>query len=161
MGGLSSAPTLVFAQINSQNWGSVRGRVLGANSCGEGGELGIVVTSRVLLLPRLAWILSAVEARMVRKGERYRSTAPLEVIAMTAWAAPCIGGEVGVLPAGEEFVVSNDPAEGATAVYCDPVRYDQLHAHFVSAKDRRNKRYSGYYLCIDLGLIAERCERVG
>jgi hypothetical protein len=98
---------------------------------------------------------------MVRKGERYQSKAPLEVIAMTAWTAPCTGGEDGVLPAGEEFVVSNDPPEGATAVYCDPVRYDELHAHFVPAKDRSNKRYSGYYLCIDLGLIAERCERVG
>jgi hypothetical protein len=98
---------------------------------------------------------------MVHKGERYRATAPLDVIAMTSWAAPCTGGEDGVLPAGEEFVVSNDPPEGATAVYCDPVRYDELHAHFVAAKDRRHKKYTGYYLCVDLGLIAERCERVG
>ena len=54
---------------------------------------------------------------------------------MTSWAAPCTGGEDGILPDGEEFVVANDPPEGATAVYCDPVRYDQLHAYFVS-KDR-------------------------
>jgi hypothetical protein len=98
---------------------------------------------------------------MVSKGERYRSRVPLEVIAMTSWAAPFTGGEEGVLPAGEEFVIVDDPPEGATAVYCDPVRYDELHAHFVSAKDRRKKRYTGYYLCIDLRLIAERCERLG
>lgn len=98
---------------------------------------------------------------MVRKGERYRSAAPLEVIAMTSWAAPFTGGNRGVLPTGEEFVVSHDPAEGATAVYCAPVRYDELHAHFVPAKDRRSKRYRGYYLCIGLSLIADHCQRVG
>jgi hypothetical protein len=97
---------------------------------------------------------------MVRKGERYRSTVPLKVIAMTSWNAPYTGGEEAVLPAGEEFAIANDPPEGATAVYCDPIRYDELHAHFVPAKDRRNKRYSGYYLCIDLSLIAEHCERL-
>ncbi|MGH7174616.1 MAG: hypothetical protein ACRELG_30480 [Gemmataceae bacterium] len=97
---------------------------------------------------------------MLRKGERYRTTIPLKVIAMTSWAAPFTGGEEGVLPTGEEFILSDDPVEGATAVYCDPVRYDALHAHFISAKDRRNKRYLGYYLCIDLSLIADHCERV-
>lgn len=98
---------------------------------------------------------------MVRKGERYRCKAPLEVIAMTSWAAPFTGGADKVLPAGEEFVVASDPPVGATAVCCNPVRYDELHAHFVSAKDRRNKRYSGYYLCIDIGLIDEQCESMG
>ena len=99
---------------------------------------------------------------MVREGERYRSEVPLRVIIMTLWAAaPCTGGADGVLPTGEEFVVSNDPPEGATAVYCRPVRYDALHAHFVRSKDRCDKRYSGYYLCIDLALIAERCDRPG
>jgi len=29
---------------------------------------------------------------VVRKGERYRNKRLLKVIAMTAWAAPCTGG---------------------------------------------------------------------
>jgi hypothetical protein len=97
---------------------------------------------------------------MVRKGQRYRSIVPLQVIAMTSWAAPFTGGEKRVLPAGEEFVISNDPPEGATAVYCDPVRYEELHAQFVPTRDRQSKRYTGYYLCIDLNVIAGQCEQV-
>ncbi|MCA9285540.1 MAG: hypothetical protein KDA22_10010 [Phycisphaerales bacterium] len=98
---------------------------------------------------------------MVHRGEHYRCTVPLPVIAMTRWRAPCTGGERAVLPAGEAFVIANEPPEGATAVYCDPVRYDELHAHFVSARDRRDRRYVGYHLCIEIGAIVESCERVG
>jgi hypothetical protein len=97
---------------------------------------------------------------VVRKGERYRSVRPLKVIAMTAWAAPCTGGDDAILPAGEEFIVSHDPVEWATAVYCDPVRYEELHAHFVSAKDRKKKRHCGYYLCVPLAAIRRSCELV-
>ena len=96
---------------------------------------------------------------MVRKGERYRTLTELKVIAMTAWAAPSTGGDHAVLPADEEFIIANDPPPAATAVYCDPVRYDELHGHFVSAEDRHHKLYSGYCLCIDLDLIA-KCKRV-
>lgn len=97
---------------------------------------------------------------MIRKGERYRSRKPLKVIAMTSWYAPCTGGDYAILPADEEFIVSHDPAEGASAVYCDPVRYEELHAHFVSAKDRKNKKYCGYYLCVPLAVIRRSCTLV-
>jgi O-acetyl-ADP-ribose deacetylase (regulator of RNase III) len=97
---------------------------------------------------------------VIRKGKRYRSRRPLKVIAMTSWAAPCTGGDDAILPADEEFIVSHDPAEGATAVYCDPVRYEELHAHFVGAEDRKNKRYCGYYLCVPLAAIRRSCELV-
>ncbi len=97
---------------------------------------------------------------MIHKGERYRAERAMKVGVMTSWAAPCTGGEDGILPDGEEFVVANDPPEGATAVYCDPVRYDQLHAYFVSAKDRRSRRYRGYYLCVPIAAILAECIRV-
>ncbi len=98
---------------------------------------------------------------MIRRGERYRATRPLHIIAMTSWFAPCTGGNDAILPAGEEFVVSSDPVEGATAVSCDPVQYDQLHSHFVPARDRRNRRYRGYYLCVTIAEILAACTRVG
>jgi O-acetyl-ADP-ribose deacetylase (regulator of RNase III) len=82
----------------------------------------------------------------------------VKVIAMTSWAAPCTGGSDAVFPAGEKFVVSSDAAEGATAVYCDPVRYEELHARFVSAKDRKHKLYCGYYLCVPIAAIHRNCE---
>lgn len=97
---------------------------------------------------------------MVRKGERYRALSPLEVVAMTSWAAPFTGGGDAILPAGEEFVIASDPPASATAVYCNPVRYDELHAHFVAENEREDSKYRGYHLCIDLGLVANKCERV-
>ena len=99
--------------------------------------------------------------RMPRKGDRYRAKQSFPVIVMTAWAAPCTGGEKGMFPADEAFVVSNDPVEGATAVNCEAVRYDRLHAQFVPEEDRTNPLYCGYYLCIDIDYIMSRCKRVG
>jgi hypothetical protein len=97
---------------------------------------------------------------VIHKDQRYRSLAPLEVTAMISWAAPFTSGEVGILPGGEEFIIANDPSETATAVYCKPVRYDELQAHFVPAADRHNKRYMGYCLGIKLNLIVKQCEQI-
>lgn len=97
---------------------------------------------------------------MIKKGERYRTKRPLKVIAMTSWVAPYTGGAHALLPAGEEFIVSNDPVQGAKAVYCDPVRYEELHSRFVSTKDRKNNKYCGYYLCIQLAAIRRSCDHV-
>lgn len=99
--------------------------------------------------------------RVPRKGDRYRVKTALPIIVMTGWAAPCTGGEKAILPAGEAFIVSNDPFEGATAVSCDAVRYERLHAQLVSEEDRNNPLYCGYWLCIDIDFIMSRCKRVG
>jgi hypothetical protein len=98
---------------------------------------------------------------MIRKGERYRTSEAVEVIAMTHWVGPFTGGARATLPAGEEFVVSNDPPPGATAVYCDPVRYDALHSLFVPKTDRDQPNYGGYYLCVPLEAIRTQCRNVG
>jgi hypothetical protein len=78
---------------------------------------------------------------------------------MTSWAAPFTGGYERTLPAGEEFVICNDPPPDASAVYCEPVNYEKLHRAFVPWTDRwRFWVYAGYYLCIGLERIAQDCE---
>jgi hypothetical protein len=67
----------------------------------------------------------------------------------------------GTFPADETFVGLSDPNEGATAVNCEAVHYEQLHAHFVPEADRTHELYGGYYLCIDIEWIMTRCKRVG
>lgn len=94
----------------------------------------------------------------IRAGQRYRAVHDLEVIAMTHWNAPFTGGHEGVLPAGEIFTIAIDPPESATAAYCDPARYDELHARFVPPEDREHPKYSGYSLSITLSDIRERAE---
>lgn len=85
----------------------------------------------------------------------------IPVTAMTSWRAPFTGGYERTLPAGEEFVIANDPPHSATAVYADPVNYRKLHSQFVPAADRiRILLYTGYYLCVDLKRIASDCKLV-
>jgi hypothetical protein len=95
-----------------------------------------------------------------KKGWRFRSKEPVPLLALTSWFAPSTGGSERVLPAEEEFVVLSDPPPKATAAACRPVRYDELHEHFVDAADRAHPRYAGYYLVIDFEAIDRCCTRV-
>ena len=98
---------------------------------------------------------------MIKQGQTYRADADIKITCMTAWRAPYTGGSTQTLPAGEEFVISNDPPAQATAVYADPVNYEKLHKQFVPWTDRiRFLLYNGYYLCIDLQKIKEQCSLV-
>jgi hypothetical protein len=98
---------------------------------------------------------------MPREGDRYRCLQSFPVIAMTSWAAPYTGAAEGTFPAGEAFVVLSDPAAGATAVSCRPVRYERLHANLVPESDRADPLYRGYYLVMDIDFVMSRCKRVG
>ncbi|UCC73986.1 MAG: hypothetical protein JSV86_05365 [Gemmatimonadota bacterium] len=82
------------------------------------------------------------------------------MIALSVWKTPYTGGYEAVLPAGEVFVIANDPPEGATAVGCVPERHEELHAHFVPDDVRSNPKYASYYLCIDLDVIESACRIV-
>jgi len=78
---------------------------------------------------------------------------------MTSWSAPFTGGYERVLPAGEIFRIINDPPEKATAVYADAENYKKLHKTFIPLSDRmRFIFYRGYYLCIKIKDIEEKCE---
>lgn len=96
---------------------------------------------------------------MITKGQRYKTIRQIPVIAMTSWTAPFTGGYDRLLNVGEEFTISNDPRDGASAVYCDPVDYKRLHKELIPWTDRiRFWVYAGFYLCIDLDEIERNCE---
>jgi hypothetical protein len=99
--------------------------------------------------------------RMPREGDRYRCFRSCPITVLTSWAAPCTGGSASAFPVGEAFVVLSDPAEGATAVSCLPVRYERLHSGFVPEAERTDPLYRGYYLVIETDYVMSRCKRVG
>lgn len=97
----------------------------------------------------------------VRKGELWQVVSDLPITVMTAWAAPYTGGHKALLKAGERFTINNDPPEGATAVYADPVDYKRLHRELVPRRDRfRFWLYRGYYLAVYLNGLATHCKRI-
>lgn len=98
---------------------------------------------------------------MITKGQLYVAKEDLEIICMTSWSAPFTGGSDRILPKGEKFRILNDPRAGATAVYCEPVRYKELHKHMVLFSDRlKFWIYRGYYLCINIKEIHNKCALV-
>lgn len=98
---------------------------------------------------------------MIKKGQRYIADEDLAVTCLTAWSAPYTGGYRRILPAGEEFVIANDPPPQATAVYADPVNYGKLHKQFVSWTDRiRFLLYNGYDLGVKIELVEKSCTLV-
>jgi hypothetical protein len=52
---------------------------------------------------------------MVKTGQKYIANEDIKVTCMTSWRARYTGGYDRILPAGEEFIISNDPPKGATA----------------------------------------------
>ncbi len=96
---------------------------------------------------------------MVKTGQIYSPKKDINIICMTSWSKSFTGGYDRILKKGEKFKISHDPAENATAVYCDPLRYKELHKEMVPIKDRmRFWVYSGYYFCINLSLIENDCD---
>jgi hypothetical protein len=95
-----------------------------------------------------------------RKGQRYRSTADLEVGGLTLFAAPASGGFRACLPCGETVTVEFDPPPHATAVSARPDRYGELEPTLVPEADRKNGKYVGYALVIDLNQLANHFEEI-
>jgi hypothetical protein len=78
---------------------------------------------------------------------------------MTTWFAPFTGGDEAVLPAGLEFVVTDDPLPKATAISADADPYDAWEKVLVSKTDLETRKYSGYYLVIKFEAVNSNCER--
>ncbi|GHC05795.1 hypothetical protein GCM10007047_23470 [Cerasicoccus arenae] len=98
---------------------------------------------------------------MITQGQIYETNTDIPIICMTSWRAPFTGGHDRILKKGEKFKVSHDPAEKASAVYCDPLRYKELHKKMVPRGDRmRFWVYAGYYFCIKLEIIRNECKLV-
>lgn len=99
--------------------------------------------------------------QMIHKGQIYEPLEDIEVTCMVAFSAPGTGGYKRMLPKGERFRISHEPLEGKTAVYADPLNYRKLEKQMVKRGDRwRFLLYAGYYLCIYLEAIREKCRLV-
>mgnify|MGYP000891951020 CR=1 FL=1 len=81
-------------------------------------------------------LISIVGNEMIQKDQIYEPGKDIEIICMTSWRAPFTGGHNRILKQGERFRISRNPNEKATAVYCDPIRYKELHKEMVPASDR-------------------------
>jgi len=89
----------------------------------------------------------------MKKGERYVTLSPIPAIAMTHWSAPYTGGHYVTIPKGTVLVVALDQALGASAVYCRPENYDDLHGMFIPEEDRNAAKYNGYSLIIEVAQL--------
>jgi hypothetical protein len=99
-------------------------------------------------------------ATTIRKGQRYRTRAPMEILYTTQWYAPFTGGGRGVLPAGTVFVVEHDPPPAARAAACLPENGKEIEALLIPEEDRRSKKYGGFTLVMDLEVIGGQCDAV-
>ena len=91
--------------------------------------------------------LIPVGARFPRRGDVYEATRGLVVRYMTAWGAPYTGGGEGMLEAGEQIEIYQEPAVlEPIGVYARPIDYARIEERMVPKEIRANANYSGFYL---------------
>src|SRR4051812_19434951 len=71
--------------------------------------------------------LMSKDIRYPCEGEVYESIEDVTVTYMTAHYAPFTGGGKAVLPKGERVRVCKPSNHKPLSVYCDPLRYEELH----------------------------------
>ena len=86
--------------------------------------------------------------RFPKKGEGYEATVDFKVHYMTSHHAPFTGGGFAILPQGERVRVESVSHAKPIGVYCEPLRYDELQDKIVTAEERADPCYSGYYFSI-------------
>jgi hypothetical protein len=90
-----------------------------------------------------------------RKGERYRGLDEVEVSGIVAFrGVPVSQSCGGSLPAGTVIRVLGDPNERASAITARPVQYRKFERLLVSADDRAERHYDGYYLVVSFADLA-------
>lgn len=94
----------------------------------------------------------------VRQGERFRTTADIEVTVMTHWRAPFTGGDTAVLPAGTVVVARFDQLPNVPGFSCVPENAETLERDLVREEDRRAEKYGGYSLSFVLDDIGTKLE---
>jgi hypothetical protein len=84
----------------------------------------------------------------------YEATVDVPVSYLTHYFdLPYTGGGEAVLPKGERVRVGYALGERPLGVYCDPLRYEELHEKIVAADERANELYRGYYLALDTAAL--------
>ncbi len=101
------------------------------------------------------------DIRYPREGEIYESIEDVTVTYMTSHHAPFTGGGKAVLPKGEQVRVYKPDNDRPDGVYCNPLRYDELHEQIVPAEERANEYYSNYYFSIDTITLNKSFRLVG
>ena len=99
--------------------------------------------------------------RYPREGEVYESVEDVTIRYMTAHQAPFTGGGEAVLPKGERVRVLKPIDDKPVGVYCDPLRYEELHERIVPAEERANEYYCNYYFSIDTIMLNKSFRLVG
>ena len=94
---------------------------------------------------------------MARKGERYVCAKAVPVSSTVWYRAPFATGREAMLPPGEPFEVESDPPAGATTLNCRPLRAEALAPLFVEGFERRDRRYQGYTLVMQIATLESRC----
>jgi hypothetical protein len=84
----------------------------------------------------------------------YEAIVDVPVLYMTHYFdLPYTGGGDAILPKGERVRVSYARGNKPLGVYCDPLRYDELHERVVAADERAHKLYRGYYFAVDTAAL--------
>jgi hypothetical protein len=96
--------------------------------------------------------------KKIKKGQRYRTRADMEVLFCTSWFAPFTGGGRGNLLAGTVLVIDDDPMPQATGVACVPENYVEVEQYLVPEEDRKAERYSNFYLVLKFERLEEECD---
>ena len=98
--------------------------------------------------------------RFPRTGDIYQAIDTIEINYLTAHHAPFTGGGKAMLPKGEQVRVYKISDDRPISVYCDPMRYDELHSLIVPAEERENPYYSNYYFWIETTKLVDSFELV-
>lgn len=100
----------------------------------------------------------------VEKGERFVTTKPLRVTALTQWRAPITGGHDVELPEGMIVVADHGCLPGAPGFAAVPEDYAEWELRLIPAADlalRDEPRgYSGYHLVFDRKEIGRGLRRL-
>jgi hypothetical protein len=100
------------------------------------------------------------EARIPRPGDVYAVRSGVRVDYMTSHFAPFTGGGRARLRRGEKVRVSSKPGPHTVGVTCDPLRYAELEASIVPARERADPTYSRYSLYIKIADLHRRFDLV-
>ena len=96
----------------------------------------------------------ASDLRYPREGEVYEAIEDVPVGYMTHYFnLPYTGGGNATLSMGEQVRVSYVRGDKPVGVYCNPLRYEELHQKIVGLDERSHGMYRGYCLAINTELL--------